>query len=152
MSLPRLRRGASDRGSLLSPISYLLPALRLDARRFSTRTHTHTHSRTQDAYVLSRLLGSSSATRRTLPSVLRAYEAVRRPRANKVITTTRESRRVLEYQEEYTGAAREEVTRALHRLTEWLWEGNGKPEDDVQEAERLVGVFVEEAAGDLRMC
>lgn len=32
----------------------------------------------------------------------------------------------------------------MHVLTEWLWEGNGEPDDDVREAERLVGLFVGE--------
>ena len=30
----------------------------------------------------------------------------------------------------------------MSKLTEWLWEGNGDPDDDVREAERLTREFV----------
>ncbi|KAF8532313.1 hypothetical protein JB92DRAFT_3104109 [Gautieria morchelliformis] len=96
----------------------------------------------EDVYVLARLLGSSLATRNTLPSVLRGYEQVRMPRANKVIMCTRESRRALEFQDEYEESSGEDVAQAMTSLTEWLWEGKGDPDDDVQEAKKLIEQFI----------
>ncbi|KAF8589914.1 FAD/NAD(P)-binding domain-containing protein [Ramaria rubella] len=91
----------------------------------------------EDVYVLSRLLGSLKTTRRTLPLVLRAYEQVRRPRVNRVIMCTREALCALEFQGAYEGAPGETVEQGLRRMTSWLWEGNGDPDDDVQQAEKL---------------
>ncbi|KAF8512472.1 hypothetical protein JB92DRAFT_271001 [Gautieria morchelliformis] len=92
----------------------------------------------EDAYVLSRLLGSSLATCDMLPAVLLAYERVRAPRANQVIYRSHEARRAFEFLEEYDGRSTEHVAQALNSLSEWLWEGRGDPEDDVWEAERLI--------------
>jgi salicylate hydroxylase len=97
-------------------------------------------------YILSRLLGSSVTTRSTLPFVLRAYEQVRLPRANKALMSTRTSRRALEFQEEYSEAGGEEIARSLTALTEWLWEGKGDPDDDVIEAKKLVEQYIASSA------
>ncbi|KAF8580781.1 FAD/NAD(P)-binding domain-containing protein [Ramaria rubella] len=92
----------------------------------------------EDAYVLSRLLGSPLATRDTIPAVLLAYERVRLPRANKVILSSREARRAFEFLNEYNGGSNEKSAQALSRVSEWMWEGKGEPNDDVQEGERLI--------------
>jgi salicylate hydroxylase len=108
---------------------YPLPSFPGEAKIFSDA---------QDAYVLSCLLGSSLATRDTLPAVLLGYERVRAPRANQVIYRSRQARRAYEFLEEYDGSSPEEVAQVLNSLTGWLWEGRGEPEDDVREAERLI--------------
>jgi len=92
----------------------------------------------EDVYVLSRLLGDPSATRESLPSVIRAYEEVRRPRAIKTLLCTRHARRAMEYQEEYEDAEGSTIENALAAATHWLWEENGDIEDDVREALRIV--------------
>ncbi|KAF8526225.1 FAD/NAD(P)-binding domain-containing protein [Hysterangium stoloniferum] len=92
----------------------------------------------EDVYVLARLLGDPSATRESLPSVLRAYEEIRRPRAIKTLLCTRNARRAMEYQEEYEDAEASTIETALAAATHWLWEENGDIDDDVGEALRIV--------------
>jgi len=96
----------------------------------------------EDAYVLSRLLGSPKTTRGTLISVLLAYERVRKPRADGVILSSREARRAFEYLDEYEGSTNERVAQTLNKEAGWLWEGKGDPDDDVLEAERLLQELV----------
>lgn len=60
--------------------------------------------------------------------------------------STRESRRALEFQEEYADAGLENIAQSLSLLTEWLWEGKGDPDDDVMQAEALVQEYVRSSA------
>ena len=60
--------------------------------------------------------------------------------------STRESRRALEFQEEYAEAGWENTAQSLSLLTEWLWEGKGDPDDDVMQAEALVQEYVRSSA------
>ncbi|KAF8589888.1 FAD/NAD(P)-binding domain-containing protein [Ramaria rubella] len=92
----------------------------------------------EDVYVLSRLLGSPLATRRTLPSVLLAYERVRMSKANRVILCTREAKCAFEFLQEYDGSMNEEVVQTIIRLSYWLKEDKGEPADDFHAAESIL--------------
>lgn len=88
----------------------------------------------KDAYILSRLLGSSLVTCRTVSRALQGYEHVRRPRATQVTLATRHARKMLEFQEEYAAADTDTLRSAMALTTEWLWEGKDDIEDDVKAA------------------
>lgn len=92
----------------------------------------------EDAYVLSELLGSSLATRDTIPAILKAYEDVRKDRANKVITCSTKARNAFEFLEEYDNGSNEMITQAIREAASWLSEKLGHPREDVVEAERLI--------------
>ena len=67
-----------------------------------------------------------------------------------MILCTRESRRALEFQEEYEGATGQDIAKAMNGLTEWLWEGKGDPDDDVLAAKGLAQEFIENIAENSR--
>ncbi|GJJ13715.1 hypothetical protein Clacol_007971 [Clathrus columnatus] len=92
----------------------------------------------EDAYVLSNLLGSQLATRQTLPAVLRAYEHVRKTRANNVITCSTRARNAFEFLGEFENGSNEDIANAIGEVSGWLSEKLGHPRDDVLEAERLI--------------
>ncbi|KIJ50901.1 hypothetical protein M422DRAFT_158947, partial [Sphaerobolus stellatus SS14] len=88
----------------------------------------------EDAYILSRLLGSPSVTRESAAAALFAYEKVRKPRATRVLYCTREAKKVYESQENYEQADGATILEALSEAVEWLWDGKGDIDDDVAEA------------------
>jgi len=92
----------------------------------------------EDAYILANLLGSPLATLSSIPQILKAYEAVRKERGDRVVKCSREACRCLEFLGEYDGASDERAGGTLNKLTEWLWEGNGDPDDDLVRAEEMV--------------
>ncbi|KIJ50922.1 hypothetical protein M422DRAFT_244874 [Sphaerobolus stellatus SS14] len=93
----------------------------------------------EDAYILSRLLGSLSVTRESAASALAAYERVRKPRATRVLYCTRESRKAYESQENYEQADEATIFDALTRAVEWLWDGKDEIDEDVDKALKFMG-------------
>ncbi|KAL6310424.1 FAD/NAD-P-binding domain-containing protein [Sparassis latifolia] len=92
----------------------------------------------EDAYVLAELLGHQSTTLSTLPFTLKAYQHVRLPLANRVLTSSSESGRMYEFWGTF-GDDLQRVGRMIERQWDWLTETT--PEG---EAQRAV-VWMEEA-------
>ncbi|KIJ55835.1 hypothetical protein M422DRAFT_240459 [Sphaerobolus stellatus SS14] len=92
----------------------------------------------EDGYILSSMLGSPIATRSSLAHVLKAYEAIRKESADRVILCSRESCRSLQFLEEYAGASDEVVGNSLNRMARWLWEDRQELDDDLTLALEMV--------------
>lgn len=89
----------------------------------------------EDAYILSGILSAPSITRTTLVQALRAYDTVRRPRAEVVLRRSREAGRMYESDEEVYGEDYERRGKAIAESWGWLWEGG--PEEDLERALQL---------------
>ena len=51
---------------------------------------------------------------------------------------SREARRCLEFLDEYEGASDEHAGGTLNRITGWLCEDQGDPDDDLERAEKMI--------------
>lgn len=89
----------------------------------------------EDAYVLTSLLGQCSSAAE-LEQAFHAYDVVRRPRSQKVVTTSRRVGRVYEFEDEELGEDLEKTGRALEKMYDWIWQ-----EDLVAQLERAKEVM-----------
>ncbi|ESZ99586.1 hypothetical protein SBOR_0031 [Sclerotinia borealis F-4128] len=95
----------------------------------------------EDAYVLSNLLADCTDTRQ-IESAFKAYDEIRRPRSQKVVTTSREAAELYEFEnEEMMGAGDEGVDmegmkEKLRERCKWIWN-----EDLKEQLERARGVM-----------
>jgi salicylate hydroxylase len=74
----------------------------------------------EDAAVLSHMLGLVTAPSE-IPLAFKAYDGVRRPRAQKVVTTSLECGRVYALMSEETGDDREKIVKNLRQRWQWIW-------------------------------
>ncbi|GJJ13749.1 hypothetical protein Clacol_008005 [Clathrus columnatus] len=95
----------------------------------------------EDAYILAHLLGLPDVTPDNVPSLLRSYEFIRKPRSEKILQCTREAKRVLEFMGEYATASNEYIKKTFDERVLWLWEGKLDLDQEVErgrkEFERL---------------
>jgi len=91
----------------------------------------------EDAAVLSRLLGSMEKPDAiALQAAFRVYDAVRRPRSQKLVTTSREAGELYEFQVPGIMDDIERVTANLHQRLRWIWDID--VEELCQEAVKLM--------------
>ena len=88
----------------------------------------------EDAYVLSDLLGSIPKSS-DIEKAFRAYDAIRRPRGQKQVTTSRECGRVLDFEGDGTGDDPEAIKAQFRTRWDWIWKEDLKRE--LQEAHKL---------------
>jgi salicylate hydroxylase len=74
----------------------------------------------EDAAVLSHILGMVEKPSQ-LPLAFKAYDGVRRPRAQKVVATSLECGRVYALMSDETGDDREKIVANLRERWEWIW-------------------------------
>ncbi|TFY51588.1 hypothetical protein EVG20_g10929 [Dentipellis fragilis] len=86
----------------------------------------------EDAFILASLLGDPSVTPLTLEHALKAYEHVRLPLANHVLTGSRESGRMYEFVGEYDFGDCEQLGPTIER--QWDWVSEDGPDEDAQRA------------------
>src|SRR3954467_9605228 len=77
----------------------------------------------EDALVLSSLLGQVTSPA-DLEYAFKAYDAVRRPRTQKVVTTSREASYLYELENEKIGYDLEKTRRELETRCKWIWDGD----------------------------
>ena len=75
----------------------------------------------EDAYILSNLLGSIDQSS-DIERAFKAYDAVRRPRVEKMVTTSREAGKITAFEGEGTGDDPQAIKANLDRRWEWIWE------------------------------
>lgn len=86
----------------------------------------------EDAHVLVELLGDPRVTRaRDLVAAFKAYDAVRRPRSQRVVTSSKEQADLLCLCLDGVGADEDKLRGAFEERLRWLWDG-----DVVGEVER----------------
>lgn len=82
----------------------------------------------EDAYILSNLLGSipttttSATSPLTIENAFRAYDAVRRPRTLRVVTTSRDAGLLYDFEDAEIGWDLERVGERLSQRYRWIWE------------------------------
>lgn len=74
----------------------------------------------EDAFVLSNLLGQINSIEE-IEQAFHAYDAVRRPRSQKVVSTSRETAAVYEFEDEVLGTDLEKVRESLETRYNWIW-------------------------------
>lgn len=91
----------------------------------------------EDAAVLSRLLGAIEKSDATaLQAAFRVYDAIRRPRSQKLVTTSREAGELYEFQVPGIMDDMEKVSANLHQRLRWIWDID--VEELCQEAVKLL--------------
>lgn len=90
----------------------------------------------EDAYVMSNLLG---AVRRSsdIEDAFRAFDAVRRPRTQRLVTTSRECGELYELEAEGVGDDADRLRENLSRRFGWIWEKDS--EEDLAVAMGMLG-------------
>lgn len=74
----------------------------------------------EDAYILANLV--SRVTRREeLGSALKAYDAVRRPRSQKLVQTSIQSGAMLDYEDQELGTDIERISKNIESRWNWIW-------------------------------
>jgi len=78
----------------------------------------------EDAYFLTELLSSKTASTTVIPDLLEAYDATRRARASRVQRTSWEAGELYEYQNPEVGNDTVKLKEALETRLEWVWQHN----------------------------
>lgn len=74
----------------------------------------------EGAYVLSQLLGQMRDPRR-VEEVLKAYDAVRRPRTQKIVKTSRDAGKLYNFVLPGVGSDLKKMNEVLKDWHEWIW-------------------------------
>jgi salicylate hydroxylase len=74
----------------------------------------------EDAFVLSHLLGQVTS-KIDIEEAFKAYDAVRRPRSQRVVTTSREAGCLYELEDEEAGTDLDKVRENLLSRYQWIW-------------------------------
>jgi len=75
----------------------------------------------EDALVLSNLLGQVSSLA-DIDEAFKAYDAVRRPRSQRVVTTSREASQLYELEHESIGFDLDKARTELEVRCKWIWD------------------------------
>ena len=86
----------------------------------------------EDAFIMSRLLGSIHDAK-DIESAFAAFDAVRRPRTQKLVTTSKEAGEIYEFEGEGLGDDVQKITQNLQHRYDWIWK-----EDLDQQLERAM--------------
>ena len=84
----------------------------------------------EDACVLQALLGKIP-NKKDVPSALRAYDQCRRPRANRIVTTSREAGHLTTMQLEGVKDDLDKMKQNLEQRMQWIWNENIQAQNDV---------------------
>jgi salicylate hydroxylase len=88
----------------------------------------------EDSFLLSQLLGQVQ-DKEQLRKAFKAYDAVRRPRTQKLVTTSRDAGCLYEFQKDGTGDDVEKLRENLDGRMRWVWDMD--LEEHLQEAMRI---------------
>ena len=86
----------------------------------------------EDAYILSSLLGHTTPDK--LEACLEAYNAVRRERGLKLVTTSREAGKLWDMEDPVAGADTEKIVENASKRMDWIW--NEDLEAEIQQGLR----------------
>ncbi|KAL3418985.1 mannitol 1-phosphate dehydrogenase [Phlyctema vagabunda] len=75
----------------------------------------------EDAFILSRLLGDISCVAE-IEGAFKAYDAIRRPRSQKVVTTSRDACAIYQFRHEELGSDMENIKTRLETRYNWIWD------------------------------
>lgn len=88
----------------------------------------------EDAFILSNLLGQITSPA-NITDAFKAYDAVRRPWTQRVVTTSKEAGCLYEMEDEFVGSDVEKARENLLTRYEWIWRNDLKAQlREAQEA------------------
>lgn len=93
----------------------------------------------EDALVLAHVLGRVRDAKH-LPAAFRAYDAIRRPRAQKVVKTSQEAGELYSFSHPEVGDDMEKIVQNFRRRFLWIWEHD--LEADLRESEQLFAELI----------
>lgn len=100
----------------------------------------------EDAFILSSLLGDKlTQSASDIPAAFKAYDAIRRPRSQKVVSTSREAGLTYAFQGPAGGDV-EKIGEELLNRYQWIWE-----EDMDKQTEQAKAILRAEKAGRARI-
>lgn len=91
----------------------------------------------EDAFILSNLLGQVDSVA-NIEQAFRAYDAIRRPRSQKVVTTSREAALLYEFQDDELGGDLEKIRQRLQTRYNWIWDED--LERQLRDAQKIMGI------------
>jgi len=91
----------------------------------------------EDAFILSNLLGTINSVDE-IERAFHAYDAVRRPRSQKVVATSRDAAKVYEFEDENLGTDLEMIGRILEKRYDWIW--NEDLPEQLKKAQSIMGI------------
>ena len=95
----------------------------------------------EDAMILSRLLAAINS-RNDLEAAFQAYDAVRRPRSQRLVASSRKVARVYDFEDEEVGDDMHALKNYLEHAWDWIW--NEDLDAQLETALRLLREFMEE--------
>ncbi|KAI9866704.1 MAG: hypothetical protein M1830_005913 [Pleopsidium flavum] len=90
----------------------------------------------EDAFVLSNLLGSVHQAK-DIENAFRAYDAVRRPRSQKLVTTSKTAGQLYDFEADGIGDDEHMIRENLNQRYPWIWEED--VDGELREAKALLG-------------
>lgn len=90
----------------------------------------------EDAFILSNLIGSIHSSS-DLESAFKAYDAIRRPRTQDLVTTSKEAGEVVEFEGKDIGDDIEKLKANLDVRFDWIWDED--LDQELKDARRLLG-------------
>lgn len=90
----------------------------------------------EDAYIMSSLLGAAQKSS-DIESAFRAFDAVRRPRTQKLVSTSREAGELYALEAEGVGDDLHKLRERLLPRYDWIWDAN--LEEELAEAMSIMG-------------
>jgi salicylate hydroxylase len=90
----------------------------------------------EDAFVLSNLLGMVDSAEE-IEKAFHAYDAIRRPRSQKVVSTSRDAVAIYEFENEKLGSDLDSIRTTLETRYDWIWQ-----EDLPQQLKRAQEIMV----------
>jgi salicylate hydroxylase len=91
----------------------------------------------EDAFILSNLLGQANSVE-GIEKAFHAYDAVRRPRSQKVVATSRDAAKIYEFEDEELGSDLDSIRRRLEIRYDWIW--NEDLPKQLKKAQDIMGI------------
>jgi salicylate hydroxylase len=91
----------------------------------------------EDAFILSNLLGQANSVEE-IEKAFYAYDAIRRPRSQKVVATSRDAAKIYEFEDEELGSDLDSIRRRLEIRYDWIW--NEDLPNQLKKAQDIMGI------------
>jgi salicylate hydroxylase len=91
----------------------------------------------EDAFILSNLLGGINSVHE-IEKAFHAYDAVRRPRSQRVVTTSRDAVKIYQFEDEELGTDLGKIKERLESRYNWIW--NEDLPQQLKKAQDIMGL------------
>lgn len=91
----------------------------------------------EDAFILSNLLGKVESVK-DIEKAFHAYDAVRRPRSQKVVSTSRDAVAIYEFEDKKLGSDLDSIRTILETRYDWIW--NEDLKQQLTRAQEIMGL------------